>query len=129
MAAHQVKAKQNKAKKPVAVTKAKGAKPKVLHKSGSLPKRKPSVAMKPLAATRPLAATSKPAGQTQAVEKTRPLVKAQVKPVPRHDAKPQSGKGQAPDKGKSQAKLPLKGKAAQQETAAPKPTQSAKLIA
>ena len=87
MAAHQVKAKQNKAKKPVAVAKAKGAKLKALHKSGSLPKRKPSVAMKPLAATRPLARKARPAGHTQALAKTKPLVKTQVKPVPRHDAK------------------------------------------
>jgi RNA polymerase primary sigma factor len=63
------------------------------------------------------------------VAKTKPLVKTQVKPAPKSEAKPQAGKAQTPDKGKAQAKLPLKGKPAQQETAAPKPTQSAKQIA
>src|ERR1017187_4198147 len=164
MAAHQAKAKQNKAKKPAAAAKAKakGAKPKALHKSASPPKKKPSVATKPLARTRPLAKKAKPATHTKPVAKrkplaktkplakktkpatqtrpgakAKPLVKTQVKPqvilqvksAPKPEAKPQAGKPQAPDKGKAQAKLPLKGKAAQQETAAPKPQQSAKQIA
>jgi RNA polymerase primary sigma factor len=159
MAAHQAKAKQNKAKKPAAAAKAKGAKPKALHKGASLPKKKPSVATKPLATTRPLAKTkplaktrpvaktrplaktrpvaktrplakkAKPVTQTRPVAKTKPLVKTQVKPAPKSEAKLQAGKTQTPDKGKAQAKLPLKGKPAQQETAAPKPTQSAKQIA
>src|ERR1035437_705553 len=136
MAAHQAKAKQNKAKKPAAAAKAKGAKPKALHKSASPPKKKPSVATKLLAktaGTKPLAKKAKPATQTRPVAKAKPLVKTQVKPqvksAPKPEAKPQAGKAQAPDKGNAQAKLPLKGKAAQQETAAPKPQQSAKQIA
>ncbi len=136
MAAHQAKAKQNKAKKPAAAAKAKGAKPKALHKSASPPKKKPSVATKLLAKTartKPLAKKAKPATHTKPVAKAKPLVKTQVKPqvksAPKPEAKPQAGKAQAPDKGKAQAKLPLKGKAAQQETAAPKPQQSAKQIA
>src|SRR5450830_1083609 len=136
MAAHQAKAKQNKAKKPAAAAKAKGAKPKALHKSASPPKKKPSVATKLLAKTprtKPLAKKAKPATHTRPVAKAKPLVKTQVKPqvksAPKPEAKPQAGKAQAPDKGKAQAKLPLKGKAAQQETAAPKLQQSAKQIA
>src|SRR5450759_3011514 len=123
MAAHQAKAKQNKAKNPAAAAKAKGAKPKALHKSASPAKKKHSVA------TKPLAKKAKPATQTRPVAKAKPLPKTQVKPATKPEAKLQAGKAQASDKGKAQAKLPLKGKAAQQETAAPKPTQSAKQIA
>ena len=147
MAAHQAKAKQNKAKNSAAAAKAKGAKPKALHKRASQPKKKPPVAMKPvartrslakkakpthakpLAKTRPLVQKAKPATHTKPPTKTRPVAKSQVKPEPKHEAKHQAGKAQVPDKDKAQAKLPLKGKAAQQETAAPKPTQSAKQIA
>ena len=160
MAAHQAKAKQNKAKKPTVAAKAKGAKPKALHKSASAPGKKPSVATKPLAKTRPLARTkpltktrplartrplakkAKPATHTRPVakplaKKAKPATKTGVKPAPKlaaksagpAKAKPLVGKAQAPDKGKVPAKLPVKGKAEQQETAAPKPQQTAKQIA
>src|ERR1039457_3926690 len=149
MAAQQVKAKQNKAKKPIAAAKTKGARPKAPHKKASPPKQKPSVATKGLATSRPLAKTT-PLAKTRLLAKTKPLAKSsprakkakpathtttkpqaktQVKSASKPETKHDAGKVQAPDKGKVQAKLPLKGKAVQQETAAAKPTQSAKQIA
>jgi len=123
VAAHQAKAKQIKARKRVAATNAKTGKLKARHKSASPPKKKPSLASKSLAKKKPVAK------KTNAAVKTEPLAKTQAKPAPKLELKSRAGKVQAPDKGSVLSKLPLKGKAAQQETAAPKPTQSAKQIA
>ena len=119
--------------KPVAGTKPLTKTRPLAKKAKPATHTRPVAKAKPLAKTRPLAKKAKPATHTRPVAKplakTTPVGKSQVKPAPKPEAKPQAGKAQAPDKGKAQAKLPLKDKAAQQETAAPKPTQSAKQIA
>ena len=111
---------------------------------------RPPVKTRPPAKTRPLAKKARPAIHTRPVvkakppaktrplaKKARPATKTGGKPAPKlaakaaapARAKPQVGKAQAPDKGKALAKLPVKGKTAQQETAAAKPQQTAKQIA
>jgi len=145
------------AKKPAVGKKAKAAKPKAAHKKASPPKKKPVTRTKPrakaksLARTRPqakaksLAKTrAKPLAKARPLAKTRPLAKqvkpatkTGVKPAPKlapksaapAKTKPQVGKAQALDKSKAAAKLPAKGKAAQQETIAAKPQQTPKQIA
>ena len=117
MAAHQ-------AKKSAAAAKAKAAKPKATHKKASPPKKKPLPKAKPAAKTRPLA-KAKPLAKTKPLaKKAKPATRTVVKPAPKLAAK-----AAAPEKGKAPAKLPVKGKAEQQEVAAPKITQSAKQIA
>ena len=143
MAAHLAKAKQHKAKKPAAAAKAKGAKPKAAHRSAPPPKKKPLAKSKPLAKkakpathkplpkSRPLAKKSKPVSHAKPMAKAKPLAhakplaKSHGKTAPKPEAKHHADKAPAPEKGK----LPLKGKAAQQEAVAAKPLQSAKQIA
>jgi RNA polymerase primary sigma factor len=139
MAAHKAKAKQIKARKPVAASKAKRVKLKLRHKSASPPRKKPSLTSKSLVKkkNKPVAVRTKHvAKKAHAASKARPLAKVQakphskpqVKPTPKREAKSHAGKAHAPDKGSVPSKLPLKDKAAK-PVAAAKPAQSAKQIA
>ena len=127
-------------KKPVTRTKPRA-------KAKSLARTRPQAKAKSLAKTRtkPLAKTgTKPLAKTRPLAKARPLAKqvkpaakTGVKPAPKlapksaapAKTKPQLGKAQVLDKSKAAAKLPAKGKAAQQETPAAKPQQTPKQIA
>jgi len=136
MAANQAKAKQIKAKTPVAASKAKGGRPKAAHSSAAPAKKKPALVKAPARKKdQPAAKKAHPAVKSKPTAKpaAKPAAKSQAKPAhkPAHkpEAKAHAGKPKAAEKAVAQAKLPAKGKAAKPETAAALATQSAKLIA
>jgi len=115
MAAHQAKAKQIKAKKPVAASHAKSGKPKAAHKGAAPPKKKRAHVSKPLTGKK-----NQPAAPSK---KAHPAVNAQARHAPKPEAKSSAAKSHAADKGGA----PAKGKAAKQAAVAP--AKSAKQIA
>jgi RNA polymerase primary sigma factor len=130
MAVKRSKAKQIKARKPAAASKAKGGKPKLAHKRAAAPKKKSSPAAKLLARkkTKPTPVKARPvAKKAGAAVKAKPAVKPQAKAAPKPEVKVHAGKAHAPEK---ISVLPaLKGKVAKPVAVAAKPAQTAKQIA